>query len=181
VVSGIGRAVNFSEQNLPKPRLLNLIQTDAAISPGNSGGPLINLAGEVIGINTLIETSGQSLGFAVSINTVKSSVEQLKKFGKVAKPYLGIAYQTITKSVVKLRQLKLNKGAYVMEVVGEGPAGRAGILPGDIIQKINQTNLSEQTELDNVIMQFNPGDTVLMTVWRDGQTFETPVLLGEYK
>ena len=181
VVSGIGRAVNLSEIDNLKPRLLNLIQTDAAISPGNSGGPLINMAGEVIGINTLIETSGQSLGFAVSINTVKNSVYQLKKFGKVSKPYLGIAYQTITKAVIKLRQLKLTTGAFVLEVADVGPAGRAGILPGDIITKINEQVINEQNELDNVIIKYNAGDTVLMTVWREGQIFQTPVLLGEYK
>ncbi len=181
VVSGIGRAVNFSEIDNPKPRLLNLIQTDAAISPGNSGGPLINMAGEVIGINTLIETTGQSLGFAVSINTVKQSIEQLKKFGKVSKPFLGISSQTITKSVIKLRQLKLTVGAYVLEVADVGPAGRAGILPGDVITEINREAIIERNELDNVIIKYNAGDTVLMTVWREGQIFQTPVLLGEYK
>lgn len=181
VVSGIGRAVDIGDEDNPKPRLLNLIQTDAAISPGNSGGPLVNMAGEVIGINTLIETTGQSLGFAIPINVVKSSVDQLKNFGKVSKPFLGITYQTINNAVRILRKLEIKEGAFVLQVADVGPAGRAGILPGDIITEINREALSQKNELDLVITKYRAGDTVLIAFLREGEKMETPVLLGEFR
>lgn len=181
VVSGIGRAVDIGSEENPKPRLLDLIQTDAAISPGNSGGPLVNMAGEVIGINTLIELTGQSLGFAVPINAVKQSVDQLKSFGKVSKPHLGVTYQTINNAVRILRRFDAKEGAFVLQVADIGPAGRAGILPGDIITEVNREALSQKNELDFVITKYRAGDTVLITFLRAGERMETPVLLGEFK
>ena len=181
VVSGIGRSVDIGDPENPKPRYLNLIQTDAAISPGNSGGPLINMAGEVIGISTLIETTGQSVGFAVPVNGVKTSVDQLKAFGKVSKPFLGIAYQTINKAVKILRQLNQDQGAYVLQVGDLYPAGRAGILPGDIIIEVNHEKITERNELDVVITKYRAGTTVLLTFLRGNEKMETPVLLGEFK
>jgi S1-C subfamily serine protease len=137
VVSGIGRAVNIGTQDAPKPRLQNLIQTDASINPGNSGGPLINLAGEVIGMNTVQEVGAEGVGFAVPINTIKESVQQLKTIGKVSRPFLGLTYATITPIIHDVNKLASSEGAVVINVQPGSPADVAGIKYGDIVTAIN--------------------------------------------
>lgn len=179
VVSGLGRALSEEDINNATPRLQNLIQTDAAINPGNSGGPLIDLAGEVVGMNTLIDISGSNLGFAVSSSVIQSVVNQLQTFGKVSKTYLGITFTTIDNAIKTQYGLSVSQGALVASVVPGGPADQAGVLPGDIILSINHDQLTQTNEIDKEISKFIAGSQVLVTLLRNGQQMDVPLILGQ--
>jgi serine protease Do len=180
VVSGLGRDVSL-DSITPRPRLQNLIQTDAAISPGNSGGPLINLAGEVVGMNTLIDTEGYSLSFAIPINVIKEAVNELKTLGKVSRPYLGVSYQTINNNVRVSRKLETNaEGAFVLSVSAGSPAA-IHLKRNDIIVSINKEKLTEFNELDKVIQRYKAGNQILLEILRDGKKVELPLILSEYR
>jgi serine protease Do len=179
VVSGLGRDVSLSES---RPRLQNLIQTDAAISPGNSGGPLINLAGDAVGMNTLIDIGGSSLGFAIPINTIKDAVGQIRSTGKATRPYLGISYLTIDKGVRAAHNLPDSATGALTVTVGDGtPAAAAGIVVGDILTEINGEKLTERNELDKVVQRYQAGNQVMVKILRGGQYFDYPLILGEYR
>jgi serine protease Do len=178
VVSGLSRAVDVEGS---RPRMLNLIQTDAAINPGNSGGPLINMAGEVVGVNTLIDTEGEGIGFAIPIDIVKDSVAQLLKFGKVSRPYLGITFQTIDPAFQKMHQLDQAEGAYVATVADASPAFNAKLSAGDVIIAIDREKLTQTNQLDQAVNRHKAGDQVLVTYVRSGQQQDVPVVLAEFK
>lgn len=178
VVSGIGRTA-YTSTDPALPRLINLIQTDAAINPGNSGGPLVNMTGEVIGMNTIRDTGAESIGFAVPISRVQSSVDQLKKFGKVSKPYIGITFLTL---IPGLQQIEggASEGSYIDYVAPGSPAERAGLKSGDIITSINKEVLNGDKELDVVVSQYSAGTQILISYLRGTQKNETVLVLGEY-
>lgn len=182
VVSGLGRLVDSPSANPsdPQPRLYNLIQTDAAINPGNSGGPLVDLEGRVIGITTIIDRNGEALGFAVPINVVKESVNQLKTLGKVSKPYFGVSFLTVNRAVQIQNGLPVANGALVTAVAPNSPAAQVGILPGDVIIKINDSKLNLVNELDAVLQRFKAGNQVFVTLLRNGEELYLPVILGDY-
>lgn len=181
VVSALGRQVNVDTPDATSaPRLKNLIQTDAAISPGNSGGPLINLAGQVIGMNTLMDTSGEGLGFAVPVNVIKDAVQQLQTYGKVFRPFLGVEFITIDKSEQVLRQLSTSQGAWVKSVTPGSPAAAAGLMAGDIIVQINHEPLTQSNELDRVVSKYPTGSQILITYIRNTQQFDTVLVLGSF-
>jgi serine protease Do len=180
VVSGLGRAVDMGSNTVLQPRMQNLIQTDAAINPGNSGGPLINLKGEVVGMNTMIDAEGRGIGFAVAANVVNSSVDQLRRFGKVSKVYVGVSFVTISRPVQLLKDLKIGNGAYIDKVMPGSPAEKAGIMAGDVITQINHEKLSLYNELDSVISRYQAGNQVLVTLDRNGKQEDLPVILGQY-
>ncbi len=181
VVSGLGRDISVGSVLNPRPRLQNLVQTDAAINPGNSGGPLINISGEVIGMNTLIDTEGQGLGFAVPINMIKDAVAQLRATGKVSRAYIGITFQTIDKALQASRNLSADRGALVLAVAPGGPADNSKLQPGDIILDVNREQLNERKQLDSVIQRYQAGNQVMLSIIRNGQTTDLPLILGEYK
>lgn len=181
VVSGLGRAINVGSLAGPVPRLQNLIQTDAAINPGNSGGPLINMAGEVVGMNTLIDSAGAGLGFAIPVNVIKNVMGQLKTNGKISKPYMGLSFVTINKSVQAENNLVSSQGALVREVAQGGPAALAGIVEWDIVTAINHEKLTASNEFDSVVGKYRPGTQLLITLLRSGQQLELPIILGEFK
>jgi S1-C subfamily serine protease len=181
VVSGLSRAISVNAQGTSAPRLQNLIQTDASINPGNSGGPLINMAGEVVGMNTAIDTTAQGIGFAVPVNVVKASVEQIRTLGKVSHPYLGVSFLSLTKSIQEWNGLPLNEGAFISEVVAKGPAFFAGIKPGDIITAVDRQKITQYNELDSMLLKYQAGNQILVSLLRDGQNLDLPVILGEYK
>lgn len=169
VVSGLGRTVNagdpfsgFTEQ------LDNLIQTDAAINPGNSGGPLLNSAGQVIGLNVATTEGAQNIGFAIPINAVKSIIDEFNKNGDIKRAFLGIRYQLITRDLAILN--KVPQGAYVQEVVEGSPAEKAGVEPGDIITKIDGQDINSDTKVSEIIQKKKIGESVAIEVWTDGQT-----------
>ncbi|MBI5530493.1 MAG: trypsin-like peptidase domain-containing protein [Candidatus Doudnabacteria bacterium] len=179
VVSGLGRVLQ--EESGTTPRLHNLIQTDAAINLGNSGGPLINLAGEVVGINTLIDTGGSNLGFSIPINVVKDSLSQLKTFGKITRPFLGIQFLTIDSEVQAAKNLPTDSGALVASVADQGPAFKAGIKQGDIIVAVNGVALGKMLEIDSVLQKYQAGNQIMLKILRGQEKLELPVILGSYK
>jgi len=178
VVSGLSRAI---DENQGGPTNHNWIQTDAAINVGNSGGPLINMAGEVVGMNTLIDLTGQSLGFAIPINTIKDTIGQLKAFGTVSRPYLGIQFVTID-PVFKLKQnLNISDGAFILSVASGSAADAGGLKANDVVTAINSQKLDSQHPLDGEIQKYQAGQQISMTVFRNGQSFNLQVILGTLK
>jgi len=182
VISGLGRGITAGSvfEGFVE-RLDNVIQTDAAINPGNSGGPLLNSAGQVIGVNVAVAQGAENIGFAIPINVVKEALEQFEKSGSFAsKPFLGVQYQMIDKETAILN--KVPQGAYVVEVVDGSPAESAGIKSGDIITKFEGEDVSDSNGgLAALISKKKAGQTVSLEVWRDGETLELKATLSEFK
>lgn len=178
VISGVGRGIQAgSPFEGYVERLDNVIQTDAAINPGNSGGPLLNSSGQVIGINTAVSQEGQNIGFAIPINVVKDALTNFNSTGQFNRPFLGVRYKTVSKDLAVLNDIP--EGAYVMEVVDGSPAGKAGVAAEDIITKIDGTRLTgDNAELAKIIGKKKVGDTLTLTVWRDGKEISIKAILG---
>lgn len=181
VVSGVGRGITAgggacSNQN-GQETLQNVIQTDAALNPGNSGGPLIDLSGKVVGVNFAVSTNAQNIGFVIPINRVKVILEQYKKDGKIVKPYIGVAYQIIDSAVAKVQDVP--EGAFVRRVVIGSPADKAGVEVGDIITKLNNQAINENNDLVTTLNTLRVGQKVSMEVSRDGKTVKLTVTLEE--
>ena len=188
IVSGLGRPVTAasSELNSRVESLTDLLQTDAAINPGNSGGPLINSAGQVVGINTAIAADAQGIGFAIPINAAKGMIRGVIANGKVEKAYLGVQYVAITPDVRTQYKLSVDQGALVRSgsgsaVEGNGPADEAGIKDGDIITKVNEKYVGKQGGLGSLVAEFMPGEKVTLTIIRDGKEQQKTLTLGAYK
>ncbi|HYV33748.1 MAG TPA: trypsin-like peptidase domain-containing protein [Candidatus Limnocylindria bacterium] len=177
VVSGVGRAVD-STGNQNTPIQHNWIQTDAAINPGNSGGPLINLSGEVIGMNTLIDTSGEGLGFAIPSNAIKEALGQLKTFGKVSRPFLGVQMAAIDPQLQLEKNLPVSQGGLIVAVLDDSAAARAGIRANDIVTAVNGKKLDQRYRLDAAIQKFQAGNQITLTILRGSQTLQIVVILG---
>lgn len=176
VISGLGRGINAgSPYEGSVERLDNVIQTDAAINPGNSGGPLLNSSGQVIGVNTAVSQSGQNIGFAIPINTIKDSLKNFNETGQFDRPYLGIAYKVVTRDIAILNDLP--EGAYVQDVISDSPADKAGVKVGDIVTKIDGTKLSEQTQIATILAKKKIGDTINITLFRDNETQDVDIIL----
>ncbi len=175
VISGLGRGITAgSPLEGYVERLDNVIQTDAAINPGNSGGPLLNSAGQVIGINVATAASGENIGFAIPINVIKEAIDNFNKTGQFERPFLGIRYRMIGRDVALMNDVP--QGAYVVEVVKGGAADKAGIKVGDIITKFDGHSLKEgETNLAKLISQKKVGDKATLTIWRDGKEMEKEV------
>jgi 2-alkenal reductase len=181
VVSATGRSLDTGQGYLME----NLIQTDAAINHGNSGGPLVNLAGQVIGINTIIvRNTGSSgdvvegLGFAIPSNAVQAAANQIISSGAVVRPFLGIRWQAINPQIAQMYGLPVEWGVYVSQVQANSPAEAAGIRSGDIITHINDVLLDDQHPYMNALFDYKPGDSVTLTVSRGSQTLLLKVKLG---
>lgn len=178
VVSALNRTVSGDAPE-------GLIQTDAAINHGNSGGPLVNVRGEVIGINTLVVRGGgpgdqaQGLGFAVPSSTVKTISQQLIQYGKVEHPFLGVLYGMIDADIAAQEDLPVQNGAIISEVQPDGPADKAGLLGGDIILAVDGNKLNADTSLRQLLLQHRPGDMVKLDVLRKDKTLTVDVTLGK--
>ncbi len=165
----------------------DLIQTDAAINHGNSGGALANLAGQVIGINTIVIRRGESgevvegMGFAIPSNTVIAIVQQLIEKGKVTRPFLGIAHRTITPAIANSYNSPASQGIYITEVVPNSPAARGGLRPGDILLKINDDTIDRKHPFLNLLMKHEPFEEVALTIIREGEETRVRVTLAERK
>ena len=188
IVSGLGRPVTAasSELNSRVESLTDLLQTDAAINPGNSGGPLINSAGQVVGINTAIAADAQGIGFAIPINAAKGMIRGVIANGKVEKAYLGVQYVAITPDVRTEYKLSVDQGALVRSgsgsaVESNSPADEAGIKDGDIITKVNEKYVGKQGGLGSLVAEFMPGEKVTLTIIRDGKEQQKTLTLGTYK
>lgn len=182
VISATGRALDTGNGY----RMEDLVQTDAAINQGNSGGPLVNLAGEVIGINTLIvrgsglgSAVAEGLGFAIPTNTARVVAEQIISQGYVARPYLGVRWQAVTPRLARSYDLPVQWGAFITEVVPGGPAASAGLRKGDIITHIGAVELDEEHSYINALFASAPGDQVKIKIARGMNTLEIEVTLGE--
>jgi serine protease Do len=177
IISGFGRDVTAGDQSgsQDNENLTDLFQTDAAINEGNSGGPLVNINGEVIGINTAIASDAQNIGFAQPINDIKGLVSSVLGGGKIEQPYLGVRYVSLTNDLAKEFNLKVTRGAYVTSgsgqqaVVTDSPADKAGIKDHDVITKVNNITIDDKTSLTAALSRFKVGDKVTLTVVRDGK------------
>lgn len=180
VISGLGRGITAgSPFEGYVERLDNVIQTDAAINPGNSGGPLLNSAGQVIGVNVAVAAQGQNIGFAIPINVLKESIENFAQTGRFERAYLGVRYRMISQDLALLNEVP--QGAYIVEVVSGSPAEKAGVREGDIITKLDGEPLREKNGgLAKVIGQKKIGDRVKLTIWRDGEELELTAILEEF-
>jgi 2-alkenal reductase len=182
VVSATGRSLDTGNGY----SLEGLIQTDAAINHGNSGGPLVNVLGQVVGINTAIvrgdASSGdvaEGLGFAIPSKMVKSVADQIIQKGYVARPYLGIRYQTITPEIAGANGLPMDWGVYVKGVESGSPAEQAGLREGDIITEIGQDKIGADLSYTNALLHHQPGEQATLKVWRNGKTITLDVTFGE--
>ncbi len=158
----------------------DFIQTDAAINPGNSGGALVNLKGELVGINTaIVGQANVGIGFAIPVNLARNIMDQLINKGKVTRGWLGVYIQNMDADMAKAMGLEEVKGALVQRVVSDGPADKAGLQKDDIILKINKTEISGSEQLTNYVAGFAPGTAVDMVIWRDNKEKTLTVKLGE--
>jgi len=176
VVSAKGRALGLSEATRS---FENFIQTDAAINLGNSGGPLVNLRGEVVGMNTAINAAGQNLGFAVPVNTIKAVRPQLEKRGKVVRGFLGVTITNVDQKAEESFKLPSREGALVESVSKGGPADKADLRAGDVIVAVGGTTIRETRQLIDRVSAIAPGQKVDLEVIRDGKRVNVPVVLGE--
>lgn len=174
VVSALGRPVEI-ENRLYR----DLIQTDAAINPGNSGGPLINVAGEVIGINTAVNAQAQGIGFAIPINTTKEVLDDLINKGKVIRPFLGVYMHDITPEIAYYLDLPDLKGVFIREIINNSPAQEAGLLPKDVIRKVNNELVQNSEDFRKKLRSHQIGDKIQLEVVREGNTIQITVTLGE--
>lgn len=164
--------------------LENLIQTDAAINSGNSGGPLVNLAGQVIGINTAMASGAQSIGFAIPINTAKSAINSFQKSGKIVRPTLGVRYVMVSPEVRQSENLPIDYGAYIYSVRGSSgvvagsAADKAGLQNNDIITEIDGKRIDQNNPLSSRIQQFQPGEEIEIKYLRGGKESTAKTKLG---
>jgi serine protease Do len=179
VISGLGRGITAgSPLEGYVEELDNVIQTDAAINPGNSGGPLLNSAGQVIGINVAVASQGQNIGFALPISIVKDSINNFNQTGQFSRPFLGIRYQMISREAALMNEVP--EGAYVAEVVADSPAEKAGIKAGDIITYLDGQKLADvEGGLATIVAKKKVGDSISITLWRDGEEMKTSAFLVE--
>ncbi|MFA6552823.1 MAG: trypsin-like peptidase domain-containing protein [Patescibacteria group bacterium] len=189
VVSGLSRTVTAGDGSGQSETLQDIIQTDAAINSGNSGGPLLDLAGQVIGINTAVNSSGQLVGFAIPINQVKSAVESVKKNGTIVRPYLGVRYVIINSDVAEKNKLSVDYGAMVVRgadqtefaVIPGSPADKAGIVENDIILEVNSQKINEEHPLASELQKYNVGDSVTLKISHAGTEKTVSVKLEQAK
>ena len=178
VISGLGRGITAGSQFQGfVEQLDNVIQTDAAINPGNSGGPLLNSKGEVIGVNTAVSESGQNIGFALPISTVKDAIKNFNTNGTISRPYLGVAYKMLTKDLAI--QNDLVEGAYVQSVIAGSAADKAGVQDGDVITSLDGRKVQgiDSSSVSKYIASKKIGDSITITLFRDRKTVEVKATL----
>jgi S1-C subfamily serine protease len=189
IISGLARSIAaktaFDE---PIKELRGLIQTDAAINPGNSGGPLVNMEGKVIGINTAVVFGAENVGFAIPINAAKRDLADVKKFGRVRRPLLGIRYITITDKLKEKLNLPIDYGALVAghgphheAVIPGTPAAKAGLKQKDIVFECNGEKITPEKTIQDFLEELNVGDILKIKVIRNGKKMNVKVVLAERK
>lgn len=187
IISGTGRSITaVSSDYSSSENLTDLIQTDAAINSGNSGGPLVNAAGEVIGINTATSSEADGIGFAIPISSVKGMLKNIVEKGDASRAYIGVYYIIITPDVASAYNLPVSSGAYLYSasqysaVIANGPGAKAGLKEKDIITKINGVPVGRAGSVSSLIGEYIPGDTIQLTVLREGKERAVNLTLGRY-
>jgi 2-alkenal reductase len=181
VISATGRTLDTGNGYT----MQDLIQTDAAINSGNSGGPLVNLAGEIIGINTMVvrgsstSASAEALGFAIPSNTAQMISNQIIQTGHFARPYFGANYESITPRIAARYQLPSEYGIYISEVGSGSPAAQAGLKVGDIVTRLEDDEINETNTFINLLFKYKPNDTITLTFIRQNEEMQTDITLGE--
>ena len=177
IVSALGRTILTDPQE--GTYLYDTIQTDAAINQGNSGGPLVNLKGELVGINTAIQGDAQGIGFAIASRTVEPVVASLIETGRVVRPLIGIRTATLTPAIARQLRVGVSRGVVVAQVFPGTPASRAGLQDVDIIVKVNGQLVEDDAEFRRVLWQYQPGDTIMVEFVRGRETRTAEVTLDE--
>jgi serine protease Do len=190
VISGLSRFIAASADMMGhQERLRGLIQTDAAINPGNSGGPLVNLEGEVIGINVAVIFGAQNIGFAIPIDRAKKDLEEIKKFGHIRRPFLGVRYMLLNKFLKDRFSLPIDHGALVINegvpgdiaIIQGSPAEKSGIKEFDVITHCGGKEISDKETLEDLLSQYEVGDKVDLKVFRKGKELKLNLRLEEYR
>ncbi len=188
IISGKGRSLTATDSSRTQIETLSdMIQTDAAINGGNSGGPLLNAAGEVIGINTAYASQGNNVGFAIPISSVKGIINNVLKGQGFERAVIGVRYINLTPTIAKQKKLDINHGALISSSKGNnaiipGSAGdKAGLKENDIITAVNGTEIGVAGSLSSLIGEYSVGDTVTLTIIRNGKTENLEVTLTAYK
>ena len=188
VISGLGRTITASDGRGLTETIEDVIQTDAAINRGNSGGPLLNLVGQVVGVNTAMVQQAQSIGFAIPANKVKRDLHQVREMGSIVYPFLGIEYRLVTDDLREEAGLSVGHGALVQSVVANSAAARAGLRINDIVLEFDGKQIRQENSLAAILQQYsegearaayNPGDSVDLRVLRGSEELVLSVTLGE--
>lgn len=188
VISGLGRTITASDGAGFVETIEDVIQTDAAINRGNSGGPLLNLSGQVIGINTATALQAQSIAFAVPANVANRDIRQLADLGRIVYPFLGVEYQLVTRQLQEEENLSVDYGAFIGNVVAGSAAQEAGIQQGDILLEFDGKRITQENSLGKIMQSYSeeeggivysPGDQVSLKVLRDGQELTMQATLEE--
>lgn len=188
IISGLSRDITAGSGLGGSERLTGIIQTDAAINPGNSGGPLLDINGKAIGVNVAMAQGAENIGFAIPVNQVKRTIDQIKDKGKISIPFLGVRYILNSKEIQEKNNLPFDYGVIIrtdsaseFAVIPGSPADIAGIAENDIILEINGKKITADYQLADAISQYNPGDEIAIKIWHKGETKEMKVKLGEKK
>ncbi len=185
IISGYGRSIQAGDESSDESETLqNLFQTDASINQGNSGGPLVNMAGQVIGINTAVAGEAENIGFAIPVEDAKGLIDSVLRTGKLQRPYLGVRYIALTDDYAYEFNLNTKRGAYIPpssedgpSILKDSPASEAGLEEKDIIIKVNDINIDDKSSLASVLGRFSVGDKVTLTIVRGDKTITKDVTL----
>ncbi|MFM5956974.1 MAG: S1C family serine protease, partial [Dolichospermum sp.] len=184
IISGLGRTIVATNEDGTSTDVLDeIIQTDASINQGNSGGPLLDINGNVIGVNVARSRDGENIGFSIPIDSVKFVLDSVQKTGKIQRPYLGVQYTIITSSFANNNGLSVNYGALVSQnenspaIAPNSPADKAGIRKGDIILEIDGQKIHAKNDLKRIIQKKKVNDVVKLKVFRDDRNLEIGVKL----
>ncbi len=188
IISALGRDIEAADNRGNMESLTNVIQTDADINSGNSGGPLVDLAGKVVGINVALDRGGQSIGFAIPINDAKVIVNSIRTEDRIVRPSLGVRYAILTPELAAKNNLARNDGAWIAKdsqgnpgVLPDSPAEKGGIWENDIIFEINAIQINASNTLFDVIQKFKPGARIGLKIQRGDKVIIRIVTLGEFK
>jgi serine protease Do len=180
IVSALGRTITAGDPNIPEEERTyeDVIQTDAAINPGNSGGPLVDLNGQVIGINTAGAGSAENIGFAIAIDRARPIIEQAMENPDQPAPFLGVSTETATTETVLREGLSVDRGVFVAALAPGGPAEEAGVEVGDVIVAVDGGDVTNNQDLQELLLQHRPEEEVTVTVVRGSATQDITVTLG---
>lgn len=188
IVSGLGRSLVASDQSGKSEALDNVMQTDAEINFGNSGGPLVDLTGRVIGINVAIDLEGSSIGFAIPVDDARPVIKSVREQGRIIRPRLGVRYLMITPELAQDKKLIRDSGALIIRgddgspaIVADSPAAKAGLVEGDIIFEINAIKIEGQNTLFSVIQKYKPGARIGLKIQRGEKVIIEVAELDEFK